>query len=470
MDCPQGTYASLPGQSRECPKCPPGRFSTSTRLAECPPCDYGSFGNGTGASTCYDCLPGEIASLQALVACVSCTPGKYQNESHGSLCNNCEPGTFASGAALGCTLCDIGSYAQSSGLSVCVSCEAGRFSNTLGSISCTPCLGGYFQANVGQQGCNVCPSGRFSIEASVDCSLCPDGQVAVNSGQTNCTFCDVNSIPNSIRDQCICNTGYYAQSNTATLLQCQPCPSGADCTQPGVTQADMAALPGWWRTENITVFYRCLRQEHCLGGQALNSSQCEAHRVNPLCAVCAPGYHTFFGGTCQACPPKGNSTVFLVFVIIAMILLYMLMMKIILRGSQDLLNEESKRARRRAIERGVADGEDGWEQLEDEVKMSGPERRGSVVTLGTDFLITRPAEFMFKMKIMLTFLQIITNIGISLGIPWPATFQQFISFFSFANIDLIQVFVVLLNLQLLRNHFTLIVGLVWFVLSWLGLT
>jgi len=45
---------------------------------------------------------------------------------------------------------------------------------------------------------------------------------------------------------------------------------------------------------------------------------------------------------------------------------------------------------------------------------------------------------MFKMKIVLTFLQIITNLAGSVQIQWPPTFKNFVSFFSFANIDFIQ--------------------------------
>jgi len=126
------------------------------------------------------------------------------------------------------------------------------------------------------------------------------------------------------------------------------------------------------------------------------------------------------------------------------------------------LNEESKKKRQAAVIRSDVDGSDdelelnAMNQESSKKSPSSPKRKlsftrtkkreesehvdnkGNVIVLKADFTIRRPAEFMFKMKIMLTFLQIVTNLGISLAIPWPIAFQRFISFFSFANIDIIQ--------------------------------
>lgn len=182
-------------------------------------------------------------------------------------------------------------------------------------------------------------------------------------------------------------------------------------------------------------------QEHCPGGAA---NECEAFRTGPICALCLPGYQSIFGGACSACPTYGGSVVFLVFVSIAMIFLYCVMLYVVIRGGKELLEQESALSRQKS---GMADEEDeqffGFDLLGDPTLANAgaippPIARQTTVELSEGFLIRRPAQFMFKMKIVIGFLQIITNLGISLDVPWPAAFKSFISFFSLANIDFIQ--------------------------------
>ena len=43
----------------------------------------------------------------------------------------------------------------------------------------------------------------------------------------------------------------------------------------------------------------------------------------------------------------------------------------------------------------------------------------------------------YKLKIIVSFLQVVTNMAFVLDLEWPAGFQSFISFFSFINLDFV---------------------------------
>jgi hypothetical protein len=50
---------------------------------------------------------------------------------------------------------------------------------------------------------------------------------------------------------------------------------------------------------------------------------------------------------------------------------------------------------------------------------------------------TAPPSFMFKLKILLTFLQIVTNVASSIEIQWPSVFKSFLLYFNVVNFDFI---------------------------------
>ena len=58
---------------------------------------------------------------------------------------------------------------------------------------------------------------------------------------------------------CVCVPGYYAPSVGG---DCAACPAGADCSQPGTTEAGMRAVSGWSRTPDGG-FLRCLVPAQC---------------------------------------------------------------------------------------------------------------------------------------------------------------------------------------------------------------
>jgi len=172
----------------------------------------------------------------------------------------------------------------------------------------------------------------------------------------------------------------------------------------------------------------------------------------PLCAVCEDRYISYFGGECTACPSRGGSVAFLFFMALLLFGLYVAMMYVVMRGGQALLNQEGMLARKRMIAQGeiapdadldVGEPEDG-DEFDKADQAAGAKKEEEAVLapqavrLTDQFLIQRPAEFMFKMKIVIGFLQVISNVALSLEIPWPAAYKEFVSFFSIANVDFIQ--------------------------------
>jgi len=102
---------------------------------------------------------------------------------------------------------------------------------------------------------------------------------------------------------------------------------------------------------------------------------------------------------------------------------------IVLRSGKDLVDAATRDETRRQQEQAgyVVDYSDDWN---DESRRYGPQIS----------VVSPPApkpNFTFKLKIMLSFLQIITNLDL-LQITWPTGFRTFLSWFNPANLDFVQ--------------------------------
>lgn len=175
--CSRGSYSPSLG-STQCTNCLPGKFSTTpgaTQESQCTNCPPGMYGPSAGASLCYTCGLG-LYSGEGQPACTPCEQGKFSNASSNgvgcepcpnasfsggtgsSACTLCPPGTYstqaelstladctpcASGSVSGdpgsthCDVCGIGEYASGDAL-VCIACQVGTFSNTTGAEACQP--------------------------------------------------------------------------------------------------------------------------------------------------------------------------------------------------------------------------------------------------------------------------------------------------------------------------------------------
>ncbi len=91
---------------------------------------------------------------------------------------------------------------------------------------------------------------------------------------------------------------------------CQPCPFGSLCTNVANVQSvqQLPSMPGYWRTEtdlnqpmNQPVFYACPMPEACPSSP---NGTCTAGYLGVLCGSCASGYH-LTAGACLPCKAGG---------------------------------------------------------------------------------------------------------------------------------------------------------------------
>jgi len=207
------------------------------------------------------------------------------------------------------------------------------------------------------------------------------------------------------------------------LHLCYECPEGADCSTPGQVFSALSVLAGWWRPSNESLnFYQCLRASQCLGGV---NSQCQDNHINPLCAICAENYYSDSRGECLSCPDPTWSIISFLLLVALVVILLLVQFWILLRSSDELLHEAKRKADKKR---------EGMEYAEDYLS-------GGVADRKFDFHIAPPPppSLIYKMKIALGFVQILTNLAFSVDIPWPSGYKEFISWLNVLNFDFVKI-------------------------------
>ncbi len=232
---------------------------------------------------------------------------------------------------------------------------------------------------------------------------------------------------NAINTLCLCDIGYAAVFGNATdgsgqrLTTCVQCPQGAVCDAVGTEYDSMLTQSGWWSPEP-GFYYRCLVTTQCVGGAvSASAAQCQADYVGPLCAYCADGYAQSVDGQCNPCSSATNSNAYAALVLILFIGAFIGCLVVLIKSGDRLMDigfAEEERARKAAA--GYA--------VESVVIATERFRHGNIITL-RGAPPPHPA-ITFKLKILLGFLQIVTNLSFGLSISWPPTFAAFINWFN----------------------------------------
>jgi uncharacterized membrane protein len=470
-----GRYALNP---LTCASCPAGKHSF---LSFSPPlkashnlsqkCCLGKYTDQPGSTECSPCLAGTSQSLEGQISCIPCKPGYVQTLANQLSCQSCDAGTYAApgSAHQECQLCPQGRYMPYTQASVCLDCVSGRFApSSGGAITCTRCTQGRYQSNTTQSGCDVCGAGTFqrtegasscekcdvgewsSGGGVIQCSPCVGATVAPNKGTASCLECDEEAIADATHEHCICKPGYYAATiaDTTGKLECFSCPYGADCQLAGKTLATIQTLNGFWRSGNDSaLFYRCLLPAHCQAGSGDTNNICRNHRQGPLCALCEDGYRSHSGvSKCLECPKEGTSVVITVFFCIGVVIGILVMYWAVVRVDRGLLEELKALDRKNVF----------WDRVDDEANdeksTNGPDTHtssggGTAATGSSDKASAEGKKIVnaamargmvtYKIKIMVGFMQIVTNMAVVLDVAWPSYFQSFTSFFSWINLDFV---------------------------------
>ena len=206
-------------------------------------------------------------------------------------CSLCPPGTFSKVRADGigrsheCTVCNPGSYQDSSGQGACLPCGLGRMSDQTGAAQCALCgLGSYANAT-GMTHCIQCSEGSTLWTTSHPVML--DGvEVWIQvEGSTSKDFCG-------------CREGWFLHDGL-----CQKCLEGSYC--PGSSRLELlagyasaAAAPG--------EIFMCYGDDRCPGGPPGTCGE-GWDPESVACASCQPGLASN-GATCRPCQGRAKES------------------------------------------------------------------------------------------------------------------------------------------------------------------
>jgi len=176
--------------------------------------------------------------------------------------------------------------------------------------------------------CTSCPNGTFAAEASAgrsSCTACPVGQTQPASGQTSCLEkCGTNSQIDEATSKCACIPGFFSQTPTSP---CKKVPSGAVCTTPiGCKPSNFKLSAGFWRTgPKSSDIIACPDKDACSQNSTLD--QCAPGHGGPMCTVCKNGWAYGEGLRCEECQDSTDFALWLIIIVVVLPFAYVMWLK-----------------------------------------------------------------------------------------------------------------------------------------------
>ena len=311
--------------------CAAGTYRQDTSEVECRPCPAAAF-----------CPPGAATPLL-------CPGGTYANATGAASaaeCNSTAPGFFAPLGSVTPTPCAAGTVAPRGGLERCEPCASGTFQDGVGNVTCRPCPTGAF-CPLGAATPIPCPDGQYGngtgATAAAECDACPPGSWC-NSGQafpcgvgliavgdaasrTNlgaCAPCPDDATTRgpgtaSMAD-CVCFTTFLTNPHAAAdgNRRCIDCPLHLDCPDVNTTLPDLVVDAGHWRPGFHTTIARpCPHRDVCASGTTevavydrSDDVTCTAGRgvAGAYCLLCMEPETHYFDVAQQRCLPCAATT------------------------------------------------------------------------------------------------------------------------------------------------------------------
>ena len=465
VDCKAGKFASFPG-TKLCSSCAPGRYSIDgqSKCEECPAGTSNPLPGGT-LSDCKPCLVGEFAPSGSS-SCQLCTAGKYANQTGTETCSACPAGFVQpEGGSEHCNGCNASTYfpTTAEGGVLCIQCEKGSFSNqtsALGNPKCYTCTdidpNSQIEDLQRPTGC-MCNEGYYwpANREEIKCVSCPEGANCANNGTT---FETLTALPGfwrannksdvfyrcQLRQYCVggesARTGASACTDNREGPMCGVCADGYYATGGGICAACPDSAGG------ITWFYFFLVAVVIIVVMwamlyiIVNSAK---HLVQQIIApedvkVQIEGVDHFAA-----------------------------------EDHEGLTEEQVEELKREAEEKTAEDKQfhvggalivanrgktkkmpwDPDYDSEEEADMAvGGFHGGSAVNLEEDAAFRDPDnpdiltihgpplpkdDFTYKLKILVTFIQITSNLATGLEIQWPSKYKEFVLWLDIANFDFI---------------------------------
>ena len=228
--------------------------------------------------------------------------------------------------------------------------------------------------------------------------------------------------------------------------ECLPCDheGGQDCQLPG-TELPVPKT-GYWRDINAATearlrwdfvefkVHRCLWTSHrvCEGG--LSSECIEGHDpYSPLCAICLPGWH-MYGGRCGPCKSREfvrngfvSCGILAVVIMVAGSALFVLRGTVVVKGSSLVLKPDDESPRTAAAKNELnVTSRLAYGQVHDGPASglsSAPQRQ----TTSSRFSLLQSFQLpglSTKLKIFISFLQVMATLQSVYSIPWPSSFLR----------------------------------------------
>jgi hypothetical protein len=484
MQCREGTYTHSKGQST-CISCPGGHQCISGVPI---PCSEGYFKRKNEDGNCQKCEKGSylaqcIGSRKVVggEACAFCPQGKFQNERGRGACVSCPINTYnmkegakgvdkcldckddihplsttngtKGGSSQSSCLCPSGYFFDSS---TCKVCPIGATCEKMGTLKATLVTKPhYWRASKGTTmflPCSVekaCIGGQIwsppketsyvSIFPAIgDDLINPTAKLGsvYNKSYESCEqACSANQLCVTFSfnaDTCSRSTGYmYSDTTTrCTLLN--------RLNTSWLTMSEKISLTQTQR-QNLFVDARVGKNVSRLGeGEVITSNdigvdvvlgvdfQCRAGHTGPMCALCTESY-AMQGEECVPCGKNRSKGEFLyVSWIATSILLFVI--------ASFLLNIRDNRVKQLLLDAGSKD----FENVESEQDLRKMKRMYS--QQGQDNKAKKAAanrRMVSILKIVVTFLQIMSNLDSTFSVPWPSNFRWFLSSFDVFNFDII---------------------------------
>ena len=190
--CQAGSFTQFPGSSA-CLTCIPGTYNPTNGATSCIMCSAGTASAQSGLTqSCPQCAPQTYTDYIGQVTCIGCPVGQSAPNYGSSACVPCPAGSYYNTQDGGCTLCEAGTYADTSGnIDYCPGyCEVGFYLPNAGMTAPLPCPPGQYSGGLGAvTECYACPTDSYTDSpASSECMACPSGTTTQGlSGQSACS-------------------------------------------------------------------------------------------------------------------------------------------------------------------------------------------------------------------------------------------------------------------------------------------
>lgn len=302
-------------------------------------------------------------------------------------------------------------------------------------------------------------------------------------------------------DACVCKLGYFMNYDNASFVledgeevltytdrwceECPPSSSGYDCTEPGNDLEKLKIQPGFWRSWSLSPqVQKCYHEDFCLGASSddenataseaaarrrrldshQNTGVCVSGHRGPFCMLCDDNYIHDAEGVCTEC--TGSVALSFIFPGLIILLVIVLAIQACRSGRFKAIADAAFEANRAGDESMV---EDSIEVIKEEVKADlkakateaslAAAKSAKEKALGSKLVRSvsnkmqttatetadrcgctkkKVAKLQVKARILISLIQVITQLGVVFSIPYPEFYSNVLSWISVLSLDLFE--------------------------------